>query len=108
MPNAIPQKGDRWIIFAQIAFGAALVMLGGFLAAFTSGAETVATAIIAVGAAMIPPGAASAASVRILRTLPDPDVTVAPAPAVAAHPAAPVQPAPPAPPVPAPPVQPPG
>jgi hypothetical protein len=68
----------------------------------------VATAIIAVGAAIIPPGAASAASVRILRTLPDPDVTVPPAPVVPPHPPAPVQPAPPAPPVPAPPVQPPG
>ena len=26
MPNAMPQKGDRWIIFAQIAFGAALAL----------------------------------------------------------------------------------
>ena len=70
MPNAEPQKGDRWIIFAQIAFGSALVMLGGFLAAYADGADAVATAIIAVGAAIIPPGAASAASTRIIAHAP--------------------------------------
>jgi hypothetical protein len=65
---------DRLLIFAQLLFGAALVVFGALLAALTKQAtHDIGTAVIGVGAALIPAGAAASASARINQTLPRDD-----------------------------------
>jgi hypothetical protein len=64
------QRGDRWLIFAQLLLGAALVVFGALLAALSKAAvHDIGTAVIGVGAALIPAGAAASASARINQTL---------------------------------------
>jgi hypothetical protein len=71
LTQAGPQRGDRWLIFAQLFSGVALVVFGALLAALTKAAtHDIGTAVIGVGAALIPAGAAASASARINQTLP--------------------------------------
>ena len=58
-------KGDRWIIGAQRAFASFLIVVGAFVAVIFPDAETIGTAIIGAGAALLPVGAAASASARI-------------------------------------------
>ncbi len=68
--QAARQRGDRWLIFAQLLFGVALVVFGALLAALTKQAtHDIGTAVIGVGAALIPAGVAASASARINQTL---------------------------------------
>ena len=60
-------KGDRWIIGAQLAFATFLIVVGAFVAVIFPHAETIGTAIIGAGAALLPVGAAASASARIQR-----------------------------------------
>jgi hypothetical protein len=77
MPVAPPQraatraqKGDRWLIFAQLLLGVGLVVFGALLAALSKAAtHDIGTAVIGVGAALIPAGAAASASARINQAL---------------------------------------
>jgi hypothetical protein len=62
-----PIVGDRLIIFAQLAFGAVLVGFGAFLAVIFPDSKEIGTLVIGAGAAMLPTGAAAAASSRIPR-----------------------------------------
>lgn len=64
------QKGDRWLIFAQAVIGSWLGGLRSVLAALSKAAtHDIGTAVIGVGAALIPAGAAASASARINQTL---------------------------------------
>jgi hypothetical protein len=66
-PNDRPSPivGDRLIIFAQLVFGALLVGVGAFFAVIFPDTKEVGTLVIGAGAAMLPTGAAAAASSRI-------------------------------------------
>jgi hypothetical protein len=69
--GAVAQKGDRWLILAQLLLGVGLVVFGALLAALTRAAtHDIGTAVIGVGAALIPAGVAASASARIGQTLP--------------------------------------
>jgi hypothetical protein len=69
---------DRVIILSQLWVGAALITVGaaaGIFVVLLGGGDdefglAIATAVIGAGAALLPPGAASSASTRILETLP--------------------------------------
>jgi|SRR5262245_12831865 len=60
---------DRVVIVLQLAAGVALVVFGALLAALTKeGTHDIGTAVIGVGAALIPAGAAASATARISKT----------------------------------------
>lgn len=63
---------DRLIIVAQIAAGVLLVIFGACLEAFAglTATDNISLAVIGVGAALLPSGAAASASARILQGLP--------------------------------------
>ncbi len=65
-------NGDRIIVAAQLLLGFLLVVFGACLVAFAglSDKSSVAIAVIGVGAAVLPSGAAASASARILQGLP--------------------------------------
>jgi hypothetical protein len=66
VPDTEPQRGDRWLILAQLLLGAALVVFGALLAALSKEAvHDIGTAVIGVGAALLPAGVAASASARI-------------------------------------------
>jgi hypothetical protein len=57
----------RWAVLVQIALGTGLVAIGGFLAAYGNASDSLATTLIALGAVIVPPGAATAAGERLER-----------------------------------------
>jgi hypothetical protein len=58
----------RRVALVQIALGTGLVAIGGFLAAYGDASDSLATMLIALGAVIVPPGAATAAGERLQRT----------------------------------------
>jgi len=68
-PSGAAPNWDRVVIIAQLLAGVALVVFGALLAALTKEAtHDIGTAVIGVGAALIPAGAAASASARIAKT----------------------------------------
>ena len=68
-PAAGAPNWDRIVILAQLVAGVALVVFGALLAALTKEAtHDIGTAVIGVGAALIPSGAAASATARIAKT----------------------------------------
>jgi hypothetical protein len=68
-PSAAAPNWDRIVIIAQLVAGVALVVFGALLAALTKEAtHDIGTAVIGVGAALIPAGAAASATARIAKT----------------------------------------
>ena len=64
------QRPERRIIYFQMALGASLILTGALLVAVFTYTESIATTIIGAGAALLPSGAAAAASARIKQTTP--------------------------------------
>lgn len=65
--EGMPGTG-RTVVVAQLAVGAGLILLGAFLGSYADGSDSLAFTLIALGAMILPPGAAAAAGTRIQRT----------------------------------------
>ncbi len=63
-------RPERRIIYFQLAIGASLVLAGGLLVAIFTYTQSVGTAIIGAGAALLPAGAAASANARISASTP--------------------------------------